>query len=97
MLYGYLRRWSIQEESPGCIASGMMLSRTNPAERHFFIDNLLVRIHCIIVMTRWTGLAPWEFAPAWMLSRTNPAVVGRSGRLHVCGLRPADQDEPASG
>jgi len=33
-------------------------------EREFFIDNLLVRIHCIIVMIRWTGLAPWEFLPA---------------------------------
>ena len=32
-----------------------------PAERDFFIDNLLVRIHFIIVMIRWTGLAPWEF------------------------------------
>ena len=31
------------------------------AERGFFIDNLLVRIHFIIVMIRWTGLAPWEF------------------------------------
>ena len=30
-------------------------------EREFFIDNLLVRIHYIIVMIRWTGLAPWEF------------------------------------
>ena len=30
-------------------------------ERDFFIDNLLVRIHYIIVMIRWTGLAPWEF------------------------------------
>ena len=30
-------------------------------EREFFIDNLLVRIHVIIVMIRWTGLAPWEF------------------------------------
>ena len=30
-------------------------------EREFFIDNLLVRIHCIIVMIRWTGLAPWRF------------------------------------
>jgi len=29
-------------------------------ERKFFIDNLLVRIHFIIVMIRWTGLAPWE-------------------------------------
>ena len=26
-------------------------------ERDFFIDNLLVRIHFIIVMIRWTGLA----------------------------------------
>ena len=30
--------------------------------REFFIDNLLVRIHFIILMIRWTGLAPWEFA-----------------------------------
>jgi len=25
------------------------------------IDNLLVRIHLIIAMIRWAGLAPWEF------------------------------------
>ena len=30
-------------------------------EREFFIDNLLVRIHFIIAMIWWTGLAPWEF------------------------------------
>ena len=24
------------------------------------IDNLLVRIHFIIVVIRWTGLAPWD-------------------------------------
>ena len=30
-------------------------------ERELFIDNLLVRIPFIIVMIRWTGLAPWEF------------------------------------
>jgi len=30
-------------------------------EKEFFNDNLLVRIHFIIVMIRWTGLAPWEF------------------------------------
>jgi len=29
-------------------------------ERELFIDNLLVRIHFIIVMIRWTGLAPRE-------------------------------------
>ena len=28
---------------------------------YLFIDNLLVRIQFIIVMIRWTGLAPWEF------------------------------------
>ena len=27
-------------------------------EREFFTDNLLVRSHFIIVMIRWTGLAP---------------------------------------
>jgi len=32
-----------------------------PVEREFFIGNLLVRIHLIIVMIRWAGLAPWEF------------------------------------
>ena len=32
-----------------------------PTEREFVIGNLLVRIHFIIVMIRWTGLAPWEF------------------------------------
>ena len=30
-------------------------------EIDFFIDNLLVRIRFIIVMTQWTGLAPWKF------------------------------------
>ena len=33
----------------------------NPLERNFFIDNLLVRIHFIIVMIGWTSLAPWKF------------------------------------
>ena len=30
-------------------------------ERELLIDNLLVRIHFIIEMIWWTGLAPWEF------------------------------------
>ena len=34
--------------------------RAEEVQREFFIDNLLVRIHLIIVMIRWTGLAPWE-------------------------------------
>ena len=37
-------------------------SEGSPApEREIFIVNLLVRIYFIIVMIRWTGLAPWEF------------------------------------
>jgi len=32
-----------------------------PVQREFFIGILLVRIYFIIVMLRWTGLAPWEF------------------------------------
>ena len=38
-----------------------LLSKSAPALREFFIDNLLVRVHFIIVMIRWTGLAPWKF------------------------------------
>ena len=45
-------------------------------EREFFIDNLLVRIHFIIVMIRWTGLAPWEFEFPFAGSLTR----GRSAR-----------------
>ena len=29
-------------------------------EGEFFNGKLLVRFHFIIVMIRWTGLAPWE-------------------------------------
>ena len=44
------------------VARGQRRSRFRlpPTERELFIDNLLVRIHFIIVMIRWTGLAPWE-------------------------------------
>jgi hypothetical protein len=30
-------------------------------EKESLIDNLPVRIHFIIVVLWWTGLAPWEF------------------------------------
>ena len=44
-----------------------------------FIDNLLLRIHLIIVMIRWTGLAPWEFEfPASKLIAASPSAVGRT-------------------
>jgi len=45
--------------------SGRMAALGHPAavrdQREFFIDNLLVRIHFIIVVIRRTSLAPWEF------------------------------------
>ena len=37
-------------------------------EREFFIDSLLVRIHFIIEMIWWTGLAPWEFEFAFQVA-----------------------------
>ena len=45
-------------------------------EREFFIDNLLVRIHYIIVMIRWTGLAPWEFEFPFPGSLTSTFLEG---------------------
>ena len=40
---------------------GSLKSSTSVCGRELFVDNLLVRIHFITVMIRWTGLAPWEF------------------------------------
>ena len=51
-------------------------SRARPPQREFFIDNLLVRIHFIIVMIRWTGLAPWEFEFPFPGSLTSTFLVG---------------------
>jgi len=42
------------------------------SEREFCIDELVVRIHLIIVMMRWTGLASWKFGIPY------PDVVDRS-------------------
>ena len=70
-------------------------------EREFFIDNLLVRIHFIIVMIRWTGLAPWEFEspfPGSLISTflVPDEVFGARGAVErvdvprmACGLREA--------
>ena len=41
-------------------------------EKEFFVDNLLVRIHSIIVMIRWTGLAPKEIKFPFSGSLTSP-------------------------
>ena len=50
--------------------------RDLPPERESFIDNLLVRIHFIIVMIRWTGLAQWEFDFPFPGSLTSTFLVG---------------------
>jgi len=59
---------------------------TPACPKEFFIDNLLVRIHSIIVKTRWTGLAPWESACprecTVLLSRTMTAELSIEKLLH---------------
>ena len=49
-----------------------------PKERELFIDNLLVRIQFIIMVIRWTGLAPWEFEFPFpgSLTSTCPRPIG---------------------
>jgi len=60
--------------SPG--GAEMVLLLSLPAlAREFFIDNLLVRIRFIIVMIRWTGLAPWECEFSFPGSLTSTALV----------------------
>ena len=54
-------------------------------EREFFIDNLLVRFHFIIVMIRWTGLAPWEFEFPFPGSLTSTFLVYLRGDAHRIG------------
>ena len=49
--------------------------RAGAPQRQFFIDNLLVRIHFIIEMIRWTGLAPWEFELPFPGSLTSTFLV----------------------
>ena len=51
--------WSRGVGSP-TLSVGVTATRRRQ-ERDFFIDNLLVRIHLIVEMIKWTGLAPWEF------------------------------------
>jgi len=54
-----------------------------------FIDNLLVRIHFIIVMIRWTGLAPFPFPGS--LTSTFLSGADGAGGVHQA----ASPDAPA--
>ena len=51
--------------------------------REFFIEDLLVRIHFIIVMIRWIGIAPWEFELHFQGSLTS-TFLGFSLDLAPC-------------
>ena len=57
-------------------------------EREFFIDNQLVRTHCIIVMIRWTSLAPWEFEFPFPGSLTS-TFLAPGAKLRRCPEPPA--------
>ena len=65
--------WELTEETInlplGCLQGG---------QREFFIDNLLVRVHFIIVIIRWTGLAPWEFDFPFLGSLTSTFLGPRT-------------------
>ena len=64
------------------------------SEREFFIDNLLVQIHFIIAMIRWTGLAPWELEFPFPGSLTStflrPAYDQPSERDQIVSLEPPE-------
>ena len=49
-------------------------------EMEFSIDFLIVRNHFIIVMIRWTGLAPWEFDFTFLGSLISKFVEGWVGQ-----------------
>ena len=61
-------------------------------ERDFFIDNLLVRIHFIIVMIRWTGLAPWENSLFQDLVEALVYFVSVRGRVNMARSRQSRPD-----
>ena len=55
--------------SLGTSASCALSARLQECEKEFFLDNLLVRIHLIFEMIKWTGLAPWEFEFSFQVDR----------------------------
>jgi len=65
-------------------------------QREFVIDNLLVRIHFIIVMIRWTGLAPWVFEFPFPGSRLPPTRTIRPNRP-IAESRSALTETPKKG
>jgi len=67
LLYSLYRSWKVLEPGGGLVfeahrlvyhSGGGPRKHSTPRRGQFFIDNLLVRTHYIIVMIKWTGLAP---------------------------------------
>jgi len=54
-----MHQWSFRLNPDDSVS--IQVIRATERQRELCIDNLLVRIHLIIVMISWTGLAPWEF------------------------------------
>ena len=78
------------------------LAATCLRERESVIDSLLVRIHLIIVMIRFTGPTPWEFEFPFPGSLTSTFLVyllqvwgsglglGQGCRFHDVGFQISD-------
>ena len=73
----------------GVSCSKFARQRYAELKRDFFIDNLLVRIHCIIVIIGWTGLATWIFK-----SLTSKPGPGGHAVLRAVGNQPKVDESP---
>ena len=70
-------------------------SPATPSQREFLIHNLMVRIHFIIVMIRWSGLTPCEFefpfpgslTSTFLCRRPSCGHTSRPGRDHRATAR----------
>ena len=74
----------------GCVPQTLAIT-----EREFVVENLLVRIHFIIVMMRWTGLAPWEVECLLLGSLTSTFLARQSSSALLISRRPAAPGLPS--
>ena len=86
-----------EQGGPPCFQGLVLGRRAKAASSGFFSDNLLVRIHLIIVMIRWTGLASWEFQFPFPGSVTSTFLgfgVGPPGRRAKAASSGSDSSWP---
>ena len=65
-------------------------------KRDFFVDNLLVRIHSIVAMIWWTGLAPWEFEFPFPVSLTLTFHQTHNTALNIPLHTPPARNKPCT-